>query len=170
MKERLCLIRQPLLGIKFDRRNKEKCVKFKVGHTSVTEVMHCMKNCSAFFRRPFQVNMHGIQKLSFFHRTLRQYVQNFAFTLQISGNPSSQYLNSDDQFAGINMARNNAARNPQQKQYRALWTKVTQTLCISNPSKRPNPLTLVTLRGLCLLKLSLQIVYVHGQEENNAQL
>jgi len=59
MKEKLRMVRQYLLGTKFDRRNKEECVKFKVGHTSVTEVMHRMKNCSAFFPRPFQVNMHG---------------------------------------------------------------------------------------------------------------
>jgi hypothetical protein len=119
MKERLCLLRQHLLGIKFDRRIKEECVKLKVGRTSDTNVTHHMKNCSAFFRRLFQVNMQGTRNLSFFHRTKSQYVQKFAFTVRISGNPSSKYLNSDYWFAGINMARNSAVRKPQQKQYRA---------------------------------------------------
>jgi hypothetical protein len=119
MKERLCLVRQHFLGIEFDRRNKEEYVKLKAYRTSVTEVMHDMKNCSAFFRRLFQVNMHGIQKVSLFYRTQSQYVHNFAFTARIPGNPSSKYLNSGDLFSGLNMVRNSAARNPQEKQYKA---------------------------------------------------
>jgi hypothetical protein len=66
MKETLRLIRQHLLGIKFNRRNKKEYVKFKVGRTSVTVGMHRMKNCSAFFCQLFQVNLHGTQKLSCF--------------------------------------------------------------------------------------------------------
>jgi len=47
------------------------------------------------------------------------------------------------------MARNSAALNPQQKRYRASCRKVTQSLRISTPLKRPSPLALVRVQLKC---------------------